>query len=107
MESETDDMSGVRESFRKQFNLSSGILDLIIKFWSESTAKQYAPHPRRLLSFCSNGLDSLNAGLISRAEFLTQYFRRASCETLQIIQLIGFFHLLFQELMYLPLMNDF
>ena len=80
---------------------------MIIKFWSERTAKQYVPHLRRLLSFYSDGLDSLNASLISGAEFLTKYFRRASCETLQIIQLIEFFHLFFQELMYLTLMNDF
>ena len=73
-------MPGVRESFSRHFNLPSVILDLIMKFWSEGTAKQYAPHLRRLLSFCSDGLDSLNAGVLSGAEFVTRYFRKASCD---------------------------
>ena len=74
-------MSGVRKSFGKQFNLSSGVLDLIMKSWSEGTKKQYAPHLRRWFSFCSeNGLQPLNADVSSGAEFLTQYFRKSSCE---------------------------
>ena len=73
-------MPGVRESFSRHFNLPSGILDLIMKFWSEDTAKQYASHLRRLLSFCSDGVEPLNAGVISGAEFVTQYFRKASCD---------------------------
>ena len=52
-----------------------------MKFWSEGTAKQYAPHLRRWFSFCSeNGLQPLNADVTSGAEFLTQYFRKSSCE---------------------------
>ena len=73
--------SNVRKSFGKQFNLSSGVLDLIMKPWSEGTAKQYAPHLRRWFSFCSeNGLQSLNADVTSDVEFLTQYFRKSGCE---------------------------
>ena len=69
-------MSGVRKSFDKQFNLSSGVLDLIIKCWSEGTAKQYAPHLRKWLSFCSeNGLQPLNVDVTGGTEFLTQFFR--------------------------------
>ena len=64
-------MPGVRESFGKQFNLSSGFLDLIMKSWPEGTTKQYAPHLRRWLSFCfKNGLQPLNADVTSGAEFL-------------------------------------
>ena len=74
-------MSGVRKSFGKQFNLSSGVLDLTMKSWSEGTAKQYTPHVRRWFSFCfENGLQPLNADVTSGAEFLTQYFRKFSCE---------------------------
>ena len=74
-------MSGVRKSFGKQFNLSSGVLDLIIKSWSEGTTKQYALHLRRWFSFCSeNGLQPLNADVTSGAEFLTPCFRKSSCE---------------------------
>ena len=74
-------MSGVRKTFGKQFNLSSEVLDLIIKSWSEGTAKQYPPHLRRWVSFCSeNGLQPLDADVTSGAEFLTQYFRKSSCE---------------------------
>ena len=74
-------MSGVRKNFDKQFNLSSGVLDLIMKSWSEGTTKQYVPHLRRWFSFCSeNGLQPLNADVSSGAEFLTQYFRKSSCE---------------------------
>ena len=36
-------MSGVRKNFGKQFNLSIGVLDLIMKSWSEGKVKQYAP----------------------------------------------------------------
>ena len=69
------------KSFGKQFNISSGVLDLIMKSWSEGTIKQYAPHLRRWFSFCSeNGLQPLNADVTSGAEFLTQYFRKSSCE---------------------------
>ena len=67
-------MSGVRKSFRKQLNLSSGALDLIMKFWSEGTAKQYAPHLRRWFSFC------FNPDVTSGAKFLTQHFRKFSYE---------------------------
>ena len=36
---------------------------------------------RGWFSFCSeNGLQPLNEGVTSGAEFLTQYFRRPSCE---------------------------
>ena len=74
-------MSGVRKSFSKQLNLSSGILDLIMKSWSEGMAKQHAPHSWRWFSFCSeNGLQSLNADVTSGAEFLTLYFRKSTCE---------------------------
>ena len=74
-------MSGVRKSFGKQFNLSSGVVDLIMKSWLEGTTKRYAPHLRRWFSFCSeNGLQPLNADVRSGAEFLTQYFRKSSCE---------------------------
>ena len=74
-------MSGVRKSFGKQFNLSSGVLDLIIKSWSEGTTKQYAPHLRRWFSFCSeNGLQPLNAEATCGVEFLIRYFRKTSCE---------------------------
>ena len=52
-----------------------------MKSWSEGTTKQYAPHLRRWFSFCSeNGLQPLNADVTSGAEFLTQYFRKSSCE---------------------------
>ena len=67
-------MSGVRKSFRKQLSLSSGALDLIMKFWSEGTAKQYAPHLRRWFSFC------FNPDVTSGAKFLTQHFRKFSYE---------------------------
>ena len=51
-----------------------------MKSWSESTAKQYAPH-LRWFSFCSeNGLQPLNADVTSGAEILTQHFRKSSCE---------------------------
>ena len=41
----------------------------------------YAPHLRRWFSICSeNGLQPLNADVSSGAEFLTQYFRKSSCE---------------------------
>ena len=60
---------------------SSGVLDLIMKSWSEGTAKHYAPHLRRWFSFCSeNGLQQLNADVTSGAEFLTRHFRKSSCE---------------------------
>ena len=65
-------MSGVRKSFGKQFHLPSGVLDLIMKSWSEGTAKPYAPHLRRWFSLCSeNGLQLLNADVTSGVEFLT------------------------------------
>ena len=52
-----------------------------MKSWSDGTTKQYAPHVRRDLSFCSeNRLQPLNADVSSGAEFLTQYFRNSSCE---------------------------
>ena len=71
-------MSSVRKSFGKQFNLSNGVLDLVMKSWSEGTAKQYVPH-LRWFSFCSgNRLQPLNADVTSGAEFLTQYFRKPS-----------------------------
>ena len=74
-------MSGVRKSFGKQFNLSSGVLDLIMKSWSEGMTKQYAPHLRRWFSLCiENGLQPLNAVVTSGAQFLTQCFRKTSCE---------------------------
>ena len=73
--------SNVRKSFGKQFNLSSGVLDLIMKSWSEGKAKQYASLLRRWFSFCyENELEPLNADVTSGAEFLTQYFRNSSCE---------------------------
>ena len=72
-------MPCVRKSFGKQFNLSSGVLDLIMKSWSEGTAKQYAPHLRSWFNFRSkNG--PLNANVTSCAEFLAQYFRKSSFE---------------------------
>ena len=65
-------MSGVKKSFGKQFNLSSVVLDLIMKSWSEGTAKKYAPHLWGWFSFCSeNGLQPLNADVSSGAKFLT------------------------------------
>ena len=74
-------MSGVRKSFGKQFNLSSGVLDLIMKSWSEGTTKQHAPHLRKWFTFCSeNGLQPLNADIRSGTEILTQYFRKSCCE---------------------------
>ena len=74
-------MSGVRKKFSKQLNLSSGILDLIMKSWSEGMTKQYAPHLGRWFSFCSeNGLQSLNVDVTSGAELLTPYFRKSTCE---------------------------
>ena len=52
-----------------------------MKSWSEGTRKQFAPHLRRWFSFCSeNGPELLNADVTSGAEFLTQYFRKFSCE---------------------------
>ena len=73
--------SNVRKSFGKQFNLSSGVLDLIMKSWSEGTAKQYVRLLRRWFSFCyENELEPLNADVTSGAEFLTQYFRIFICE---------------------------
>ena len=73
-------MSGVRKSFGKQFNLSSGV-DPTMKSWSEGPKKQDAPHLRRWFSFCvENGLQPLNADVTSGGEFLTQYFRKFSCE---------------------------
>ena len=69
------------KSFGKHFNLSSGFVDLIMKSWSEGTAKQYAPHLRRWFRFSSeNGAEPINADVTSVAEFLTQYFRKSSCE---------------------------
>ena len=74
-------MSGVRKSFGKQFNLPSGILELIMKSWSEGAAKQYAPHLGRWFSFCSEyGLQRLNADVTRGVEILTQNFRKSSCE---------------------------
>ena len=74
-------MSGIRKSFGKQFNLPSGILELIMKSWSEGTAKQYAPHLGRWFSFRSEyGLQRLNADVTSGVEILTQNFRKSSCE---------------------------
>ena len=74
-------MSGARKSFHKQFNLSSGVLDLIMKSWIQGATKQYAPHLRKWFSFCfENGLQLLNADVTSSAEFLTQYCRTSSCE---------------------------
>ena len=74
-------MPGVRKSFGKQFNLSTGVLELILKSWPEGTTKQYAPHLRRWFSFCSeNELQPLNADVSNGAEFLTQYFRKSSCD---------------------------
>ena len=65
----------------KQFNLSSGVLDLIMKSWLEGTIKQYAPHLRWWFRFCSeNGLQPLNADVTRAAGFLTQYFRKSTCE---------------------------
>ena len=50
-------MSGVRKKLGKEFDLSRGVLDLLVKSWSEITAKQYAPH-LWWFNFCSeNGLD--------------------------------------------------
>ena len=61
----------------QQFNLYNGVIDLIIKSWSDGRAKQYAPHLRRQFSFYSeNEVDKLNAYISSGAEFLTQYFRK-------------------------------
>ena len=45
-------MSGVRKKLGKEFNLSRGVLDLLVKSWSKITAKQYASH-LRWFSFCS------------------------------------------------------
>ena len=70
----------------KQFNLSSGLLDLIIKSWSEGTAKQYESHLRRWLTCSENGIDPLNADVISGAEYFTQYFRKFSCENYSLNQ---------------------
>ena len=68
-------MSSVRKSFGKLFNWSSGVLDLIMKSWSDGTTKQYGPHLRRWFRFCSeNELQPLNADVSSGAELLTQYF---------------------------------
>ena len=56
------------------------MLDLIMRSCSEGTTK-HAPHLRRWFSFCSeNGLQPLNADVTRCAEFLTQYFRKSSCE---------------------------
>ena len=74
-------MSGVSKSFDKHFNLSSGVLDLIMKSWSEGAAKQYTPHLKRCFSFCSeNGLESLNADVTSGVEFLTYYLKKHRCD---------------------------
>ena len=74
-------MSGVRESLDKKFNLSSVVLDLIIKSWSEGTAKQYAPYLRRWFSFYSeNGLQPINADAPGGTKFWTQYFRKSICK---------------------------
>ena len=55
-------MFDVRERFGKQFNCFSKVPGLIIKSWSEGTAKQYAPHLKMWFSFHSeNGLDPFNA----------------------------------------------
>ena len=71
-------MSSVKKNFVKQLNLSSGVLDLIMKPWSEVMAKRYAPH-LRMLGFCSeNGLQPLNADVTNGGEFLIQYFRKSS-----------------------------
>ena len=67
-EARTDSVSGVRKSFGKQFNLSSGVSDLIMKSWSVGTAKRYASHLRRWFSFVSeNGLQPLNADVANDA----------------------------------------
>ena len=74
-------MPVVRKSSEKQFNLSNGVLDLIMKSWLEGTTKQYAPHLKRWFSFSSkNELPPFNADITSGAEFWTQYFRKSSCE---------------------------
>ena len=105
---ELDGMSGVKKSFGKQFSLSSGVLDLIMKSWYKITAKQCAPQLRRWSSFCSeNGLDPLNADVARGAEFLTQYFRKSSCEyssaNTQPVQLC---HRFSQQSMDLTLVNN-
>ena len=71
-------MSSVKKNFVKQLNLSSGVLDLIMKPWSEVMAKRYAPH-LRMLGFCSeNGLQPIDADVTNGGEFLIQYFRKSS-----------------------------
>ena len=78
-------MSGVRESFGKQFNLPSGVLDLIQKSWSEGTAKQHSPYLGRWFSFCSEyGLQPINPDVTSGAEFLTP-------QSTQLVQLCHLF----------------
>ena len=63
-------MVDVTESLGKQFNLSSGVLVLIIGSLIEATTKQHAPHLRRWFSFYREiGLDLLNAETTSGAEF--------------------------------------
>ena len=74
-------MSCVVKSLGKQINLSNGVLDLIMKSWSEGTTKQYAPHLKRRFSFCSeNWVDILDVDVTSGAKYLTQYFRKSCYE---------------------------
>ena len=49
-----------------------------MKFWSQGTAKQHAPHLWRWFSY-ENGLQPLNADVTNGAELLTRYFRKSSC----------------------------
>ena len=68
-------MSGVRESFGKQFNLPSGVSDRLMNYWSEGTAKQHASHFWRWFGICSeNGLGLINADITNGDEFLTLLF---------------------------------
>ena len=92
-------MSGVRKSFGKQFNVSSGFLDLIIKSWSERTAEQCAPHLGFALKMGQNHLMQMIQVVLS---FCLNISERLVVSFLLLKQLVQLCHLFSQQSMDLP-----
>ena len=101
-------MVDVTKSLGKQFNLSSGVLVLIIGSLIEATTKQHAPHLRRWFSFYREiGLDLLNAETTSGAEFQNQNISvNLVVSILQSTQLVQVSHLFSQQLMDLCMVKN-
>ena len=101
-------MVDVTKSLGKQFNLSSGVLVLIIGSLIEATTKQHAPHLRRWFSFYREiGLDLLNAETTSGAEFQNQNISvNLVVSILQSTQLVQVSHLFSQQLMDLRMVKN-